>query len=95
MMKPTEIPFTQYVRPYGKPKKVFFDAPKEIADMAHTLIAKGYTFNVEMIGRNEISLTVSDGKEDVAIELSPNGPGIENAVTSLVQAAHKLQEVKS
>jgi hypothetical protein len=84
MMTPT-IPFTQYRRPHGEKRQQFFDCDESLANKAQAIIERGYCFEVEVLMNGIVSLTISNGKEDVAIELSPNGPEIPGAVERLVE----------
>ena len=88
-----DIPFTQYLRPNGQAVDIYFQAPDHVFLKAEQLIADGFKFEVEVLTTGEISLTVSDGEEDIAIELCPNGPGIEKHVEALVDEACKVAKV--
>ena len=88
-----DIPFTQYLRPNGRAVDIYFQAPDHVFLKAEQLIADGFKFEVEVLTTGEISLTVSDGEEDIAIELFPNGPGIEKHVEALVDEACKVAKV--
>ena len=79
------IPFTQYRRPNGEKRQQFFDCDESLANKAQTIIDKGYCFEVEVLMNGIVSLTISDGEEDVAIELSENGPEIPGVVERLVE----------
>ena len=68
-MNPT-IPFTQYLRPYGKQVAQFFDCEEDLARKAQAIIGRGYRFECEELRNGVISLTIASGEEDVAIELS-------------------------
>lgn len=83
------IPFTQYLMPDGRPRRITIERPAEIEAKASEIIARGWTFEAEMLSDYAtVSLTVSDGDCDVAIEVASNGPEIPNAIDRLVLAAH-------
>ena len=78
------IPFTQYKMPHGKKVDVTIARSDNIADKAHKLIDDGFIFECEMLMTGAISLTISDGKQDLAIELCTNGPEVLSAVDRLI-----------
>lgn len=81
------IPFTQYLRPDGRAKEVVLHHEENVEAAARELIASGLRFEAEVLVSGEVSLTVTDGEEDIAIELVPNGPAVSDAVVRLVQSA--------
>lgn len=85
------IPFTQYLRPNGLKRDVSIDRPTEIEALAFQFIERGGWFEVEELPSRDASLTacfVVDGEPaDIAIRVVPNGPGVAEAVDSLVQEA--------
>jgi hypothetical protein len=93
-METKEITFTQYLRPDGQQVDIYFPAPDHLYLLAEELIADGYRFEAEVLTTGEISLTVSDGEEDIAIQLCPNSPGIEKFVGKLIEeATHKASGI--
>jgi hypothetical protein len=94
MKYPTDIPFTQYLRPNGKAQQVYFQADQETYNLAQTLLDRGFAFEAEVLTTGEVSLTVSDGEEDIAIQVCPNGPGIENFVNALVREAIAVADAR-
>lgn len=82
------IPFTQYLMPDGRQQSVWIKRDERIEALAQEVIAAGWRFECEMLQTREISLTVSDGEEDVCIEVGPNGPEVPFAVDRLVISAH-------
>lgn len=89
-MNDLTIPFTQYVRPDGRKRPVDAPADRETYDLAQQVIAAGMRFECEVLTTGQVSLTVAHRDEDVAIELSPNGPEIDEALQRLVRKAHAL-----
>ena len=81
------VPFTQYLRPDGRPIPVWIDRPDHIAERAREIIAAGFQFEIEILMTGDVSMTihnVEDG-EDVAIEVCANGPDVVLAVDRLVK----------
>lgn len=89
MSKTSPIPFTQYVLPDGRQRSISIERPANVADLATRFIERGGRFEAEVLTTNEVSLTAVkdvDGEpEDIAIRICANGPGIEDAVDSLVR----------
>lgn len=88
------IPFTQYMRPSGRPKEVSIELPADIEALADRFIDAGGRFEAEVLTTDEVSLTAvfkdESGEEgDVEIEVVPNGPGMKEAVARLVARAVK------
>ncbi len=87
----SEIPFTQYLRPHGRPVPVTIDRPSNIADIARRLISVGYRFEIEELADRTVSMTVEDADVDtegpLAIELCANGPDVPDTVDRLVRSA--------
>jgi len=85
-----QIPFTQYLRPDGRTRKVRFAVSgTSICSEATSLLTYGWTFECEVLTTGEVSLTVSDGDENRAIQVVPNGPDMGQAVSVLVMDAYK------
>jgi hypothetical protein len=81
------IPFTQFMRPSGRPKPVLIDRPADIETQAGRLIAAGCRFECEVLTTGEVSFTIQrNADEVVACEICPNGPKVPAAVDRLVAA---------
>ncbi len=81
------IPFVQYMRPNGR--RVEGDScPVNInlAPKVQDIRDNGWVFECEVLTTGQVSLTVSDGEEDVGIELSVNGPSVADAIERLVNS---------
>jgi len=80
-----EIPFTQYKLPHGRTESVSIERYGQVARKAEQIIAKGLHFECEILPTGEVSLTITDEKEgDLAIELCPNGPEVNQAIDKLI-----------
>jgi hypothetical protein len=84
-----DIVFTQYLRPRGRPVRVWITRPVEVVARAQALRAKGYYFEIEELRDHTVSMTVEHRGEDqpVAIEHCPNGPDVPETVDRLITIA--------
>lgn len=78
------IAFKQYLRPDGRQVEVSIDMPDEVAEKAAHLYLAGYELECEILRSGICSFTISDGEEDLLIELCPNGQAVVKAVYQLV-----------
>jgi len=85
------IRFNQYMPPNGR--RVVVES-SEVTDTikakADALIAKGYRFESEILTTGEVFMDVMDAsrENEIANELSPNGPEVIVAVNRLVTNAY-------
>jgi len=90
-----DVPFTQYMRPNGRPVPMTIDRPESVANQAQQLLEAGFCLEAEVLTTGQVSITVSDGENDIAGELTENGPGILDAVDRLIgRAIAVMKEVK-
>jgi hypothetical protein len=79
------IAFTQYLRPNGQKRLVFFDCDNdEVVRKAQAIIAAGLRFECEELMTGYASLTIGDSEGDLAYQIVPNGPEVPGAVERLV-----------
>lgn len=78
------ISFTQFLRPNGEQRPVTIDRPAAIEAKAQQIVDAGYRFECEELSTGAVSLTISDGEDDLAMELCANGPAVPVAVDKLV-----------
>ncbi len=79
------IPFTQYLRPDGRRHRVTIQLDVVTEDKARKIIERGLTFETEVLANGLVSFTITDEEEgDLAIEISPNGPNVPEAIKKLV-----------
>ena len=83
------IPFTQYLRPDGRKQPIEVEVFEETAAKAKVILDYGWAFEVEVLTTGQISMTVSDGEEDRAIELCANDPHINDTLKKLVDSAYE------
>lgn len=79
-----DIKFTQYMRPNGRQVPMLISRPEKIATKAQGLIQAGYELECEVTMTNLVSLSISDGEVDCAIEICKNGPAVLAAVDNLI-----------
>ena len=79
------VRFIQYLRPDGRQREMFLEAQSpEIVAKAAEIWKAGYRLESEILMSDMVSLTISDGEEDVAIELAPNGPEVAEAAARMI-----------
>jgi hypothetical protein len=80
------IPFTQFMlmRPNGRRVSVAYPCDDEVWEKSKQIIAAGFRFEAEVLMSGIVSLTISTDEDDLAFELSENGPAIDQAVKRLV-----------
>lgn len=83
------IPFTQYMLPDGRVKKVLICMPDEIESRAKALIGDDCRFEIEMLSSGEISMTCERDDEVLSIEVCQNGPDVLLAVERLIDVAEE------
>jgi hypothetical protein len=86
-----DIEFTQYLRPNGRRRKVYIKRPAAIVQKANQILALGYCFECEELMTGMVSLTISDGEQDLAIELCRNGPAVPETVDRLIEEFYGRQ----
>lgn len=89
------IPFTQYLRPDGRQIMVQAPMPTGYDVRVEAILDHGWEFECEVLTSGHVSLTVSDGDEDVAGPFI--GPNDDEAVMNnlkqlIVQATARLNE---
>ena len=78
------VRFIQYLRPAGRQKEMLINRPPSIVAKAEEIWAAGYRLEAEVLMSGLVSLTISDGEEDMAIELVANGPEVPKAVDRMI-----------
>jgi hypothetical protein len=84
-----DIVFTQYLRPRGRPVRVWIARSPEVVRQAQALREQGYVFEIEELMDHTVSMTIERPTDDqpIAIELCPNGPAVPAAVDRLIATA--------
>lgn len=79
------IPFTQYLMPYGRKSDLNIEVSDAVADKADSILAMGLAFECEMLRTGDVSVTITHPENgDLDIRVTPNGPGIREAVEDLI-----------
>lgn len=84
------IYFTQYCLPDGHKKRISIERPEEVEVKAHYLIDRGCYFEAEILTTGMVALYAyrrDDEDNELAIEVTPNAPGVGEAVDKLVNNA--------
>lgn len=84
------IPFTQYLRPDGRKRPVDIERSPEIEAIAQRFIESGGKYECEELRTGHASLTAVKYGDDVAIELTMNGPLVPDAVDRLVKKSEEF-----
>ena len=83
------VRFIQYLRPNGRQEEmVITGRPPVTVAKAQEIWAAGYRLEAEVLVSGLVSLTISDGEEDVAVELIDNGPAVPEAVDRMIGEFH-------
>jgi hypothetical protein len=85
------IEFVQFMRPDGRQVTNTIERPPEIEAKAGAIVGRGLRFEAEVLLDGTVSFTVSDGEEDIDIELAQNGPEVPLAVDRLIERVHKAK----
>lgn len=81
----SDIPFTQYMRPNGRPVPVSIERPDEISAVAERIRDRGYRFECEHLLTGHVSLTIAGPDDDEDIEVVTNGPEVPVAIDRMVK----------
>jgi hypothetical protein len=81
----SDIPFTQFLMPDGRPVQRTIDRPDKISALAHAIIAKGYRFECEMLPAGDVSFTITDEDQDHEIEICQNGPDVPVRIDAMIE----------
>ena len=89
------IYFTQFLRPNGRKQTIMIDRPDPVVTKADSIAGHGFRFEREELHGTTVSLTISDDWGDYAFQLTPNGPGIPDAVDTLILEFDVAQALKA
>lgn len=96
------VEFTQYLLPYGNPRKVTTEVPESLKRYVDDLKFAGAEFECEMLRTGDVSFTIEyqhnpndeDDIETLAHEVCPNDESVTEALKNLiVHAWNRLQEI--
>jgi len=87
------ITFTQFVRPFGRPRENSILRPGPIEVMAIELHEAGFRFEMEELQTGEVSFEIvhrdDQDHERATMRICPNGPQVPATVDDLITAAHQ------
>ena len=84
-MKTFTANVVQYLMPHGRSKKVTTELPVELWPLYEAMIAAGYRFEAEMLGTEEISVTISNDDGDIDCEVIPNDESVQVAMAGMLK----------
>ena len=69
-----QVDVMQYLKPDGRQTPATVELPDAHKKAYQRMIDSGCRFEAEVLTTGEVSMTVSDGEEDIDINVSENGP---------------------
>lgn len=74
----------QYMRSDGRQRQEETHLPFEHLDTYKEMLRAGYYFEAEVLQTGEVSVTISDGDQDIDAEVVPNGPEVQRAMVGML-----------
>ena len=71
-----EVDVMQFLMPNGRQVPCKTDLPIETQAAYQDMLAHGCRFEAEMLTTGQVSVTISNGEEDVDISVTVNGPEV-------------------
>lgn len=95
-MKTFEANLTQFIRPDARQVAVACDLPIEVEPLYQQMLNDGCRLECEVLRTGEVSVTVSDGDNDIDFSITPNTPLVHNGIVDMLkrQSWLKLKQVK-
>lgn len=92
------IPFTQYLLPNGRVRRINIERPEDIEHIAQRFVLAGGRYECEILTTGDVSITavkkVSGEEHDVAIAVGQNEPGkVGELVDRVVRDSERFIEV--
>lgn len=88
------IPFTQYILPNGRTRKVTISRSTEICDKALIIRKRGLRFECEILSTGQVNFTITGQNIDVLIKICPNNEKVLEIVDQLViEGYDRLEEL--
>lgn len=79
------VPFTQYIMPDGRVRTVSIEVSGDLSTKVKDILDAGLTFECEVLTTGQVSMTITSHLYgDLDIRVVPNGPGVREAVESLI-----------
>lgn len=74
----------QYMRPDGRQRQEETHLPLEHFDSYLEMLHAGYCFEAEVLQTGEVSVTISDGEQDIDSEVVQNGLAVQKAMVEML-----------
>lgn len=86
----------QFIRPSGRQRSVTTDLPIDVRPLYLDMLEHGCKLECEVLTTDEVSVTVSNGENDLDFSVTANWPDVQNGITELLrrQSWLKLKQEK-
>jgi len=84
-MKTFRAELTQFLRPNGRQKRQYTNLPINIQPLYSEMLIANCRLEAEVLMNNMVSITVSNGEEDIDISLTRNGPEVQMGMVAMLQ----------
>ena len=74
----------QFLRPAGQPTWTETNLTLETMPLYRDMIAHGCRFEAEVLTTGEVSVTISNGDEDVDCTVTANGPDVQRGMSEML-----------
>jgi hypothetical protein len=77
----------QYIRPHGEVKHEIAVLPNEYKELYDSMLAHGCRFEAEVLTTSQVSVTISDPKEELDLDISItfNGPEVQKGMIKMLE----------
>jgi anti-sigma regulatory factor (Ser/Thr protein kinase) len=75
----------QFVLPSGMEHKATTDLPDEASEDYKNMVKSGCRFEAEILTTGEVSVTISDGDQDIDISVTSNGPEVPAGMVEMLK----------
>lgn len=90
-----EVPVIQFLMPNGQRRDTSTHLPSSCRDAVDSMHEAGCRFEAEMLQTGEISVTISDPKEEIDVDISVTGNGPEVQTGMIAMLERRSWEVNS
>jgi len=80
-----QVEIVQYMRPNGRPVNACTELPDVVSADYLDMVVNDCCLEAEVLSTGEVSLTISDGEEDVDIEVVSNVPEVVNGYVKMLK----------
>lgn len=75
---------TQFLYPNGRKQEITTKLPLEGLPAYEEMTKAGCHFEAEMLSTSEVSVTISNSNEDIAIRVVENGPSVQRSMMDML-----------